>query len=527
MTSSVGTCAVPYGIKRDMLRWPFLCALVVTTALSACQCDEVVQALEADIAVEPASIAFSTSVVGQPSEARLQIGNRGTGRLTLGARVEPDDQGIEITAPDEVRAGLAEDATVVFTPLARGVFAADVVITSNDPDTPELRVPVTGEGGQPELEIDPNPIELGLVNEGVPRAVAVTLRNVGFDVVRINSIGFAQSAGFTLEDASTPIVLEPGDAHEIAVALEVNATVAANAIDGALEDTLVVTHADGEEEARVTAEVNRAPIAVAVEDITRRSVIKVSVGRVVLVDGSDTVDPDGDAFSFTWTLFERPLDSAAALIGQGAPETRVTPDVVGRYLVNLRAVDVRGAIGEAQLEILPRDLSVVLTWTGEDNDLDLHLVRPGGALGDYGSCPGACSLEQCGEFTDDNLTCRSTGTDASFRNRSPEWGEIGRVDDPRLDVDDVSGGGPEITSVDQPEEGIWRVVVHHCEDPLVEGGSAIVQILEEGVLVFVSGPEVLGQGDAWSAVTMTRSSGEWQAFIAGPGIVESQPTLCQ
>jgi hypothetical protein len=119
-----------------MLRWPFLCALVVTTVLSACQCGEVVQALEADIAVEPAAIAFSTSIVGQQTQARLQIGNRGTGRLTLAARVEPADVGIEIEAPDEVRAGLAEDATVFFTPFARGPFAADVVLTSNDPYTP-------------------------------------------------------------------------------------------------------------------------------------------------------------------------------------------------------------------------------------------------------------------------------------------------------------------------------------------------------------------------------------------------------
>lgn len=515
-----------------MLRTPFLCALVVMTPVAACQCGEVVQALEADIAVEPASIAFSQSIVGQASQARLQIGNRGTGRLTLSARVEPADQGIAIGAPDEVRAGLAEDATVVFTPLARGVFAADVVITSNDPDTPELRVPVTGEGGDPDLVIDPNPVAFGLVNEGVPRTVSVTLRNEGFDTAGITSIGFAQSLGFTLLDAATPFAVEPGEEHVIGVALDVNAAVAANAVDEILEDTLVVTHVDGEETARVTAQLNLAPVAVAVEDVTRRDVIKVNVGRVVLVDGSDTVDPEGDAFTFTWTLLQQPLESGAALIGQGAPKTRVTPDVVGRYLVNLRAVDVHGAIGEAQLVILPRDLSVILTWTGDDNDLDLHLVRPGGVLGDYGTCPAACSAAQCNELTDDNVdTCRSTGTDASFRNRAPEWGAVGRVDDPRLDIDDVSGGGPEIISVDQPEDGIWRVVVHHCEDPLVEGGLATVRILEEGVEVFVSGPESLGQGDAWSAVTMTRSSdagvGAWDAFIAGPGIVESQPTLCQ
>lgn len=509
-------------------RLAFVCVVLVA---SGCDCGDGLQALEADIAVEPESIAFSRAVVGQPTTARLQIGNRGTGRLLIAdeTRVEPDNVGFRIDAPDEVARGLAADATVTFTPPARAAFAADIVLVSNDPDTPELRVPVTGEGGPPELTIAPNPLDFGLVNEGDPRSLPLTLSNTGFDALLIESIAFESggAAGFTV-DGAQQIALAPGDSAAIDVALAVTDDIAEFAVDGAISDRIVVTHADGSGDALVRAQVNLAPIAVAVEEITRRDVIKVSVGRVVLVDGSETVDPEGDPFTFTWTLLERPPDSSAALIGQGAAETRVTPDVVGRYVVNLRAVDVHGAVGEADLEILPRDLSVLLTWTGEDNDLDLHVVRPGGTLGDYGSCPAGCDEAQCLEVTDDNLACRSRGTDCAFANRAPDWGVEGRQDDPRLDVDDVSGGGPEIISVDQPEDGIWRVVVHHCEDPLLEGGAATVRVLDEGIEVFASpAAEALQQGDAWSAVTMTRSGGAWTGFIAGPGIVESQPTLCQ
>ena len=78
--------------------------------------------------------------------------------------------------------------------------------------------------------------------------------------------------------------------------------------------------------------------------------------------------------------------------------------------------------------------------------------------------------------------------------------------------------------MDVPEDGIWRVVAHYCSGS--ENGSATVVILEEGVEVFASGPEPLIEGDAWSAVTMTRTEGAWQSFVAGPGIVTSEPALC-
>ena len=121
------------------------------------------------------------------------------------------------------------------------------------------------------------------------------------------------------------------------------------------------------------------------------------------------------------------------------------------------------------------------------SDLDLHVVQPGGALGDYGSCPVACDPLSCGEFDDAHVdTCRQTGTDCAYANRAPDWGQRGRVDDPRLDVDDVRGDGPEITSLDDPADGAYRVVVHYCSDRIGEPTLATVEIFEDGVSAFVS-----------------------------------------
>jgi hypothetical protein len=278
-------------------------------------------------------------------------------------------------------------------------------------------------------------------------------------------------------------------------------------------------------------------------------------GRAVVVDGSETADPEGDAFTFDWAITERPSSSVAALVGFGQPTTQVTPDVVGRYVVTLTATDEHGAVGTADVELLPRDLGVVLTWGPSgaaacnafsaaqceamtpaeraqtccgQSDLDVHLVRPGGALGDYGQCPAACDPLFCGELDDAHVdTCRQTGTDCAFANRAPDWGAPGRVDDPRLDIDDVRGFGPEIVSLDDPEDGVYRVLVHHCADRIGEPSLATVEILVEGVSTFVTAPEPIEADEVWTAATLIRSGGSWD-IVGPPGLVEQAPSgLCK
>lgn len=533
----------------------------LTGLIASCRCGEELEALEADIAVEPSAIDFGPSAVGVTASAGITVGNRGSGRLTLSASVEPEGVGFGVgSAPEEVGAGLAADGAVRFTPVGRAAVSADLVLRSNDPDTPELRVPLQGQGGPPELVIDPTPIELGLVNQGTGASVAVRLINTGLDVMTLRSAALssatlADGGAFTLDAASVPASVPPGGEVAVTVAL---APVAAHAAlldgTGVLRDRLVVTHAEGAAEAPITAQINLAPVAVAVELVTRRDVVKVGVGTAVTIDGSETADPEGDPFSFAWAVTERPGTSAAAPIGQGQPTTRVTPDVVGAYRVVLRATDVRGAFGDADVEILPRDLSVVLTWlTGASapcraytdaecaslpddqrrqlccgqSDLDLHLMRPSGTLGDYGTCPGGCDPAQCAELVDDNAaTCRQLGGDCAYANRAPEWGTAGRVDDPRLDVDDVRGDGPEIVSIDDPEDGAYRVVVHYCLDRIGEPALATVEILEQGISVHTTAAEPIIEGDAWTAATLVRSGGSWQV-VAPSGVVEAAPPgLC-
>ncbi len=93
-------------------------------------------------------------------------------------------------------------------------------------------------------------------------------------------------------------------------------------------------------------------------------------------------------------------------------------------------------------------LNVRLNWGDIDTDLDLHLVRDGGTFADEANdCYYA--------------TCKSSN---SMGTSSLDWGVAGwDADNPLLDVDDATGGGPENILLADPADGTYTVMVHYYQ----------------------------------------------------------------
>ena len=144
------------------------------------------------------------------------------------------------------------------------------------------------------------------------------------------------------------------------------------------------------------------------------------------------------------------------------------------------------------------------------------------------------SENRCFEDTDAfAATCRQLGTDCAYANRYPEWGATGRADDPRLDLDDVRGYGPEAITLNEPPDGVYSAVVHFCTDRITEPSLATLEVYVKGELRHTAGPQRIDQeGQAWVAATLLRTGGPengmW-TFVSVPDLFDANAPLdlCQ
>lgn len=107
---------------------------------------------------------------------------------------------------------------------------------------------------------------------------------------------------------------------------------------------LVVTDSRGLSSAPDTVKIstfNTAPTAAAGPD---QAIIQ--IGTTVQLDGSQSFDLDGDPFTFSWALIQKPEGSAAVLSNPTVPNPTFVADVHGDYVISLLVTDSFGAASD-------------------------------------------------------------------------------------------------------------------------------------------------------------------------------------
>lgn len=229
---------------------------------------------------------------------------------------------------------------------------------------------------------------------------------------------------------------------------------------------------------------------------------ELTVAPLQPVDLEGRVAGDRTIRSVGWTV-----DSAPAGSARRPPDptdrarTRFTPDIAGDHRLRFRAVDSDGASDECVTVVhaVPREgLRVELSWDPpgrscpdspgaacDSSDVDLHLLQ---GVGDpnwrtdsdcyYGNCTSSRGLR---------------------------WGALTVDDDPHLDIDDVTGHGPENINILRPSARFYRIGVHYYRN---DGGpqAATVTIYCSGSApvarlgpVTLTGRGTPDDGDFWIA----------------------------
>lgn len=214
-------------------------------------------------------------------------------------------------------------------------------------------------------------------------------------------------------------------------------------------------------------------------------------GSEVQLDGSQSfhevaTGQSTEGLTYEWSILLTPEGSGIALSDPLVAMPTFTPDIAGTYEFELVVVDDDDLVSPPSIATViaaaPENLTITMTWTTGATDVDVHLIRPGGAY-----------------WSED---------DCYFGNPEPDWGVVGSVvDNPVLNRDDDDGGdvanpAVEEVVVQRPEDGDYEVVVTYHND---RGNDFTVQpsltIAVGSTIIGNAGPVELGaEGDAWRAV---------------------------
>ena len=210
--------------------------------------------------------------------------------------------------------------------------------------------------------------------------------------------------------------------------------------------------------------------------------------------GSESYDPAGLELEYDWKLVDRPVGSTANMpTGSGADRHGFTADLAGEYVAELIVTNSGGVAStpcEAVLTAEPVEaLWVEMFWEHAGDDMDLHLLAPGGAL--------------------------ETDTDCYFANCKTTWGgglDWGvpgdSSDDPILDLDDIPNTGPENINIEVPEDATYTVIVHDYPGSVFTAGNPVtVNIYLDGSLQWTDTRVISGEDTYTTFATIDVASG--------------------
>lgn len=172
------------------------------------------------IEVEVSSVDYSTQTIGTTQSREFYIANLGVGDLS-GEISLIQDSSVFAFQP-EAAFILSEDDTLFgelsFTPMSASDYTAELLIASDDPDSPELTIQVTGSGTAellPVIAFSSNQISFGTIASDAFAQQTFTIFNTGTDTLDISALSTDLSE-FQI-DVAAPFALIPADSQNVVV----------------------------------------------------------------------------------------------------------------------------------------------------------------------------------------------------------------------------------------------------------------------------------------------------------------------
>jgi hypothetical protein len=436
-------------------------------------------------------LSFGSVPVLIPVRQTLTVTNVGSGQLNIShvtlSSNDPDGGPFSLVGTIPTAVGSSEPLTVQFDPAEQQSYSATLEIDSDDTTRQKVTIALNGTGSTEGLLcITPNPLDFGAVGQGQTETRSLDLSSCGTAVLEIDSIelgdggdpAFAIVSSNSIPDAGLFLAPDASIPY-FDLSFSPTASTPANA-----SGTLIIQSSDPTHQPYIlnlTGETVLAPIPIISGPLT------CALGETITLDGGGSYDPNQPQLlplTYQWSFQTKPLSSSAELSDLAAPQTMLTCDVVGNYVVDLNVTNDAGveSIAPAVWSIYGKptdDLYVEMIWNVIPNnpvDMDLHLVIDGGVPGGVGDC----------NYYD---------PDAGFSCTPGS--------------DHLDGPGPEWIGVAIPPATAYEVecTLYDAFNASTDSTLVTVRVYVYGVLAAQICQQMDTVGDVWSAATIAWPSG--------------------
>jgi hypothetical protein len=466
---------------------------------------------------EECALEFGTSDISVRVSAEITVSNPSTVDLTIDeiAFTTDSDPAFHVeAAPEVVEAGLSNVILISFRPNVESEISGTLYIKSdavNLPDGQDVIIPVTGVGvdnGIPNINVTPLECNFGRVAAGSVKECTVVLENDGNRELVFDSVAFLEEHdGVTLptkpaDSAEEPfgffgrpparddVIAAPPENNVVNLPLRFTPDVLGSY---AAKIEIITNDPD---EPNILVDLIGVGVEAPVCEIAIKTVNGAEYTPTVAIEPLDDIiltsesssasTASGSITSVEWVILDRPQGSTAALSNPGGIETGFTfadvqgIDLAGRYRLRATVFDDLDTesvnVCELEFEAIPTDTILAqLSWDTDYGDMDLHLIKEdsSGRFCANGVSHGPLA-QDCGFSSEQDCyygNCKSTS------GGSPDWDENGiqfSDGDPSLDIDDLSGYGPENINIDVAPAGKYLVGVDFFGGGFGSTGSGLI-----------------------------------------------------
>jgi len=172
-----------------------------------------------NIVVSPAELSFGDTFLSSSQDMELTITNSGEGLLSV-SDIASDNPDFSVMPPalfDIQSNGTPRKVAIRFNPSTLGLVSGNITITSDDPDTAQVTIPVSGNGIQsvqpPDILVSPNSLAFGNVFLEASSVKNVSIANEGEGILTVSSAELDNASASEYKIMNTfPITIAPGKA---------------------------------------------------------------------------------------------------------------------------------------------------------------------------------------------------------------------------------------------------------------------------------------------------------------------------